>query len=124
MSKKDELFKGIRKLKDLNNKEVEFLKSDFLDEKTMADFTEKKIKLRKLLEHHFKALELNDAEKTQIKEVLAEILQLEEKIGLEYKERLLTIQNGLLSINTERKLRETYGKGGMSFLMDEEKNLK
>jgi hypothetical protein len=124
VSKKDELFKGIRKLKDLNNKEVEFLKSDFLDEKTMADFTEKKIKLRKLLEHHFKALELNDAEKTQIKEVLAEILQLEEKIGLEYKERLLTIQNGLLSINTERKLRETYGKGGMSFLMDEEKNLK
>ncbi len=124
MSKKDELFKGIRKLKDLNNKEVEFLKSDFLDEKTMADFMEKKIKLRKLLEHHFKALELNDAEKTQIKEVLAEILQLEEKIGLEYKERLLTIQNGLLSINTERKLRETYGKGGMSFLMDEEKNLK
>ncbi len=124
MSKKDELFKGIRKLKDLNNKEVEFLKSDFLDEKTMADFMEKKIKLRKLLEHHFKALELNDAEKTQIKEVLAEILQLEEKIGLAYKERLLTIQNGLLSINTERKLRETYGKGGMSFLMDEEKNLK
>ncbi len=124
MSKKDELFKGIRKLKDLNNKEVEFLKSDFLDEKTMADFMEKKIKLRKLLEHHFKALELNDAEKTQIKEALAEILQLEEKIGLEYKERLLTIQNGLLSINTERKLRETYGKGGMSFLMDEEKNLK
>ena len=124
MSKKDELFKGIRKLRDLNNKELEFLKSDFLDEKTMADFMEKKIKLRKLLEHHFKALELNDAEKTQIKEVLAEILQLEEKIGLEYKERLLTIQNGLLSINTERKLRETYGKGGMSFLMDEEKNLK
>jgi phage/plasmid-associated DNA primase len=124
VSKKDELFKGIRKLKDLNNKEVEFLKSDFLDEKTMADFMEKKIKLRKLLEHHFKALELNDAEKTQVKEVLAEILQLEEKIGLEYKERLLTIQNGLLSINTERKLRETYGKGGMSFLMDEEKNLK
>lgn len=124
MSKKDELFKGIRKLKDLNNKELEFLKSDFLDEKTMADFMEKKSKLRKLLEHHFKALELNDAEKTQLKEALDEILQLEEKIGLAYKERLLTIQNGLLSINTERKLRETYGKGGMSFLMDEEKNLK
>lgn len=124
MSKKDELFKGIRKLRDLNNKELEFLKSDFLDEKTMADFMEKKLKLRKLLEHYFKAIELNDKEKTQIKEVLAEILQLEEKIGLEYKERLLTIQNGLLSINTERKLRETYGKGGMSFLMDEEKNLK
>lgn len=124
MSKKEELFKGMKKLKDLNNRELEFLKSDFLDEKTMEDFMEKKIKLRKLLEHHFKVLEFTDNEKIEIKECLDEILHLEEKIGLTYKEKLLTIQNGLLSINTERKLRETYGKGGMSFLMDEEKNLK
>ena len=124
MSKKDELLKAIKKLKDLNIRELEFLKGDNLDEKSMEDFMEKKIKLRKLLDHHLKTMNFDKNEKVVIKELLEEVFLLEESIGKTYKEKLLNIEEGLLHINTERKLRETYGRGGMSFLSEEEKNLK
>jgi len=124
VSKKDEFLKAIRKLKDLNLKELDFLKSDFLDEKVIEDFKEKKIKFRKLIDNHLKVLEFSAAEKQELNKAFSELLELEQTIENDYKKKLLDIQNGLIYINTERKLRETYGKGGMSFLMDEDKNLK
>lgn len=124
MCKKDEFLKAIKKLKDLNLKELDFLKNELLDEKTIFEFQEKKLKFRKLIDSHLKALEFDENEKTQIKNSFIELVDLEEKIGVSYKEKLNNIQDGLIHINTERKLRETYGKGGMSFLMDEDKNLK
>lgn len=124
MSKKDELLKAIKKLKDLNLKELDFLKTDILDSKTIEDFKEKKNKFRKLIDHHIQVLELNENEKLEVKKYFLELLELEQNIGKGYKERLLSIQDGLFYINTERKLRETYAKGGMSFLMDEDKSLK
>lgn len=124
MSKKDEFLKAIRKLKDLNLKELDFLKSDFLDEKVIEDFKEKKIKFRKLIDNHLRVLEFSAAEKQELNKAFSELLELEETIESSYKKKLMDIQNGLIYINTERKLRETYGKGGMSFLMDDDKNLK
>lgn len=124
MSKKDELLNAIKKLRDLNLKELDFLKTDDLEEKTIEEFREKKNKFRKLIDHHLKVLELSENEKMEVKNKFLELLEYEQKIGKIYKEKLLNIQDGLFYINTERKLRETYAKGGMSFLMDEDKNLK
>ena len=124
MSKKEELLNLIKKLKDLNLRELEFLKQDALDEKTVKEFIEKKNKLRKTIDNHIKQLELNSEEKSKIKNIFIELLEYEQEIGNAYKQRVLNVRDGLFYINTERKLRETYGKGGMSFLMDEDKNLK
>lgn len=124
MSKKEELLNLIKKLKDLNLRELEFLKQDALDEKTVKEFIEKKNKLRKTIDNHIKQLELNSEEKSEIKNIFIELLEYEQEIGNAYKQRVLNVRDGLFYINTERKLRETYGKGGMSFLMDEDKNLK
>lgn len=124
VSKKDELFKALKKLKEISLKELDFLKSDTLDEKKIEEFSDKKNKLRKLIDYHLNSGELLQEEKEKIVSILNEILSLEERIGQCYKEKLYSIQDGLIHINTERKLRETYGRGGMSFLMDDDKNLK
>ena len=123
MSKRDELLKALKKLKELNLSELKFLEKENLDLKDMEHFRDKKIKFKNLIDSLLKTIELNE-EKDMVISQLKELLELEEKIGKTYKLRLQDIQNGLIHINTERKLRETYGKGGMSFLMDEEKNLK
>ena len=123
MSKRDELLKALKKLKELNLSELKFLEKENLDLKDMEHFRDKKIKFKNLIDSLLKTIELNEEKDTVISQ-LKELLELEDKIGKTYKLRLQDIQNGLIHINTERKLRETYGKGGMSFLMDEEKNLK
>jgi hypothetical protein len=123
VSKRDELLKALKKLKELNLSELKFLEKENLDLKDMEHFRDKKIKFKNLIDSLLKTIELNE-EKDMVISQLKELLELEEKIGKTYKLRLQDIQNGLIHINTERKLRETYGKGGMSFLMDEEKNLK
>ena len=71
-----------------------------------------------------KLLELNEEEKVSVVVQFKELLQLEDRVGEAYKKKLINIQDGLIHINTERKLRETYGKGGMNFLTIEDKDLK
>lgn len=124
MSKKDELFKALKKLKEISTKELDYLKNERLDEKKIEEFIDKKVKLRKLIEYHLNSGDLLAEEKDKIIINLNEILNIEEKISICYNEKLYNIQDSLIHINTERKLRETYGKGGMSFLMDDDKNLK
>ena len=123
MSKRDELLKALKKLKELNLSELKFLEKENLDLKDMEHFKDKKIKLRILIDSLLKTTELNEEKKIVINE-LKELLELEDKIGKTYKLRLQEIQNGLIHINTERKLRETYGEGGMNFLSIDDKNLK
>ena len=123
MSKRDELLKALKKLRELSLSELKFLEKENLDLKDMEHFKDKKIKLRILIDSLLKTTELNEEKKIVINE-LKELLELEDKIGKTYKLRLQEIQNGLIHINTERKLRETYGKGGMNFLSIEDKNLK
>ena len=123
MSKRDELLKALKKLKELNLSELKFLEKENLDLKDMEHFRDKKIKFKNLIDSLLKTTELNE-EKDIVISQLKELLELEDKIGKTYKLRLQEIQNGLIHINTERKLRETYGKGGMNFLSIEDKNLK
>lgn len=123
MSKRDELLKALKKLKELNLSELKFLEKENLDLKDMEHFRDKKIKFKNLIDSLLKTIELNEEKDTVISQ-LKELLELEEKIGKTYKLRLQDIQNGLIHINTERKLRETYGKGGMNFLSIDDKNLK
>ncbi len=123
MSKRDELLKALKKLKELSLSELKFLEKENLDLKDMEHFKDKKIKLRILIDSLLKTTELNEEKETVISQ-LKELLELEDKIGKTYKLRLQEIQNGLIHINTERKLRETYGKGGMNFLSVDDKNLK
>ena len=123
MSKRDELLKALKKLRELSLSELKFLEKENLDLKDMEHFKDKKIKLRILIDSLLKTTELNEEKKIVINE-LKELLELEDKIGKTYKLRLQEIQNGLIHINTERKLRETYGKGGMNFLSIDDKNLK
>lgn len=123
MSKRDELLKALKKLKELNLSELKFLEKENLDLKDMEHFRDKKIKFKNLIDSLLKTTELNE-EKDIVISQLKELLELEDKIGKAYKLRLQEIQNGLIHINTERKLRETYGKGGMNFLSIEDKNLK
>ena len=115
MSKRDELLKALKKLKELNLSELKFLEKENLDLKDMEHFRDKKIKFKNLIDSLLKTIELNEEKDTVISQ-LKELLELEDKIGKTYKLRLQDIQNGLIHINTERKLRETYGKGGMNFL--------
>lgn len=124
MSKKNELLKALKKLKELNLSELKFLEKDNLDLKDLEHFREKKIKLRNLIDSHLKLLELNEEEKISVVAQFKELLQLEDRVGEAYKKKLINIQDGLIHINTERKLRETYGKGGMNFLTIEDKDLK
>lgn len=123
MSKRDELLKALKKLKELSLSELKFLEKENLDLKDMEHFKDKKIKLRILIDSLLKTTELNEEKETVISQ-LKELLELEDMIGKTYKLRLQEIQNGLIHINTERKLRETYGKGGMNFLSVDDKNLK
>lgn len=123
MSKRDELLKALKKLKELNLSELKFLEKENLDLKDMEHFRDKKIKFKNLIDSLLKTIELNE-EKDMVISQLKELLELEDKIGKTYKLRLQDIQNGLIHINTERKLRETYGKGGMNFLSIDDKNLK
>ena len=123
MSKRDELLKALKKLKELNLSELKFLEKENLDLKDMEHFRDKKIKFKNLIDSLLKTTELNE-EKDVVISQLKELLELEDKIGKTYKLRLQDIQNGLIHINTERKLRETYGKGGMNFLSIDDKNLK
>lgn len=123
MSKRDELLKALKKLKELNLSELKFLEKENLDLKDMEHFRDKKIKFKNLIDSLLKTIELNE-EKDMVIGQLKELLELEDKIGKTYKLRLQDIQNGLIHINTERKLRETYGKGGMNFLSIDDKNLK
>ena len=123
MSKRDELLKALKKLKELNLSELKFLEKENLDLKDMEHFRDKKINFKNLIDSLLKTIELNE-EKDMVISQLKELLELEEKIGKTYKLRLQDIQNGLIHINTERKLRETYGKGGMNFLSIDDKNLK
>ncbi|MBP6466790.1 MAG: hypothetical protein KA277_02055 [Fusobacteriaceae bacterium] len=123
MSKRDELLKALKKLKELNLSELKFLEKENLDLKDMEHFRDKKIKFKNLIDSLLKTIELNEEKDTVISQ-LKELLELEDKIGKTYKLRLQDIQNGLIHINTERKLRETYGKGGMNFLSIDDKNLK
>ncbi len=123
MSKRDELLKALKKLKELNLSELKFLEKENLDLKDMEHFRDKKIKFKNLIDSLLKTIELNEEKDTVISQ-LKELLELEDKIGKAYKLRLQDIQNGLIHINTERKLRETYGKGGMNFLSIDDKNLK
>ena len=123
MSKRDELLKALKKLKELNLSELKFLEKENLDLKDMEHFRDKKIKLKNLIDSLLKTTELKEEKDTVISQ-LKELLELEDKIGKTYKLRLQEIQSGLIHINTERKLRETYGKGGMNFLSIEDKNLK
>lgn len=120
-NKRDELLKATKKLKELNNEELDFLENENISEKEIIEFSEKKTKLRILIDNHLKVEVLNEKDKLTVKNQLLEILELENKIGNMYKTRLLDIQNGLIYINQERKLREVYGKGGMSFLIEEDK---
>jgi hypothetical protein len=123
VSKRDELLKALKKLKELNLSELKFLEKENLDLKDMEHFRDKKIKFKNLIDSLLKTIELNEEKDTVISQ-LKELLELEDKIGKTYKLRLQDIQNGLIHINTERKLRETYGKGGMNFLSIDDKNLK
>ena len=123
VSKRDELLKALKKLKELNLSELKFLEKENLDLKDMEHFRDKKIKFKNLIDSLLKTIELNE-EKDMVISQLKELLELEDKIGKTYKLRLQDIQNGLIHINTERKLRETYGKGGMNFLSIDDKNLK
>ena len=123
MSKRDELLKALKKLKELNLSELKFLEKENLDLKDMEHFRDKKKKKKNLIDSLLKTIELNE-EKDMVISQLKELLELEDKIGKTYKLRLQDIQNGLIHINTERKLRETYGKGGMNFLSIDDKNLK
>ena len=123
MSKRDELLKALKKLKELNLSELKFLEKENLDLKDMEHFRDKKIKFKNLIDSLLKTIELNEEKDTVISQ-LKELLELEDKIGKTYKLRLQDIQNGLIHINTERKLRETYGKGGMNFLSLVDKKLK
>ena len=123
MSKRDELLKALKKLKELNLSELKFLEKENLDLKDMEHFKDKKIKFKNLIDSLLKTTELEE-EKDMVISQLKELLELEDKIGKTYKLRLQEIQSGLIHINTERKLRETYGKGGMNFLSIEDKNLK
>ena len=123
MSKRDELLKALKKLKELSLSELKFLEKENLDLKDMEHFRDKKIKFKNLIDSLLKTTELKEEKDTVISQ-LKELLELEDKIGKTYKLRLQEIQNGLIHINTERKLRETYGKGGMNFLSIEDKNLK
>ena len=123
MSKRDELLKALKKLKELNLSELKFLEKENLDLKDMEHFRDKKIKFKNLIDSLLKTTELEE-EKDMVISQLKELLELEDKIGKTYKLRLQEIQSGLIHINTERKLRETYGKGGMNFLSIEDKNLK
>lgn len=124
MSKVDEILSAIEKLKELTISELKFLENENLDEKEVVVFREKKTEFRSLIENHLKKTELMSEDKILIKNQFEEILDMEKKIGLLYREKLQLIEDGLYYINTERKLRETYAKGGMSFLTNEDKNLK
>ena len=110
-------------IKELNLSELKFLEKENLDLKDMEHFRDKKIKFKNLIDSLLKTTELNE-EKDVVISQLKELLELEDKIGKAYKLRLQDIQNGLIHINTARKLRKTYGKGGMNFLSIDDKNLK
>ena len=108
----------------MNNSELDFLKKDILDMDKVEEFKSKKIDLRDKLNNSLSSICFSEEQKKVIIVKLKELLELENEIGELYKNKLFSIQDNLISINTERKLRETYGKGGMNFLTTVDKNLK
>ena len=50
MSKRDELLKALKKLKELNLSELKFLEKENLDLKDMEHFRDKKIKFKNLID--------------------------------------------------------------------------
>ena len=66
MSKRDELLKALKKLKELNLSELKFLEKENLDLKDMEHFRDKKIKFKNLIDSLLKTIELND--KTEVAE--------------------------------------------------------
>ena len=124
MSKIAKISNEIEELKNLNNSELDFLKKDILDIDKVEAFKNKKIDLRDKLNNSLSSICFSEEQKKVIIVKLKELLELENEIGELYKNKLFSIQDNLISINTERKLRETYGKGGMNFLTTVDKNLK
>lgn len=124
MSKINKISNEIEELKKLNNSELDFLKKDILDMDKVEEFKSKKIDLRDKLNNSLSSICFSEEQKKVIIVKLKELLELENEIGELYKNKLFSIQDNLISINTERKLRETYGKGGMNFLTTVDKNLK
>ena len=124
MSKINKISNEIEELKKLNNSELDFLKKDILDMDKVEEFKSKKIDLRDKLNNSLSSICFSEEQKKIIIFKLKELLELENEIGELYKNKLFSIQDNLISINTERKLRETYGKGGMNFLSIDDKNLK
>ncbi len=124
MSKIAKISNEIEELKKLNNSELDFLKKDILDIDKVEAFKNKKIDLRDKLNNSLSSICFSEEQKKVIIVKLKELLELENEIGELYKNKLFSIQDNLISINTERKLRETYGKGGMNFLTTVDKNLK
>ena len=124
MSKINKISNEIEELKKLNNSELDFLKKDILDMDKVEEFKSKKIDLRDKLNNSLSSICFSEEQKKVIIVKLIELLELENEIGELYKNKLFSIQDNLISINTERKLRETYGKGGMNFLTTVDKNLK
>ncbi len=124
MSKINKISNEIEELKKLNNSELDFLKKDILDMDKVEEFKSKKIDLRDKLNNSLSSICFSEEQKKIIIFKLKELLELENEIGELYKNKLFSIQDNLISINTERKLRETYGKGGMNFLTTVDKNLK
>ena len=124
MSKIAKISNEIEELKKLNNSELDFLKKDILDIDKVEAFKNKKIDLRDKLNNSISSICFSEEQKKVIIVKLKELLELENEIGELYKNKLFSIQDNLISINTERKLRETYGKGGMNFLTTVDKNLK
>ncbi|MBN1467983.1 MAG: hypothetical protein JXM74_05895 [Fusobacteriaceae bacterium] len=124
MSKITKISNEIEELKKLNNSELDFLKKDILDMDKVEEFKNKKIDLRDKLNNSLNSICFSEEQKKIIIVKLKELLELENEIGELYKNKLFSIQDNLISINTERKLRETYGKGGMNFLTIVDKNLK
>lgn len=124
MSKIAKISNEIEELKKLNNSELDFLKKDILDIDKVEAFKNKKIDLRDKLNNSLSSICFSEEQKKIIIFKLKELLELENEIGELYKNKLFSIQDNLISINTERKLRETYGKGGMNFLTTVDKNLK
>jgi hypothetical protein len=124
VSKINKISNEIEELKKLNNSELDFLKKDILDMDKVEEFKSKKIDLRDKLNNSLSSICFSEEQKKIIIFKLKELLELENEIGELYKNKLFSIQDNLISINTERKLRETYGKGGMNFLTTVDKNLK
>ena len=69
MSKRDELLKALKKLRELSLSELKFLEKENLDLKDMEHFKDKKIKLRILIDSLLKTTELNEEKKIVINEL-------------------------------------------------------